>query len=178
MTTLDKIQIRKYMTKYDYLETELLETKMLFEEYNRKFLEEFYTQEELKAYKETKVGQSEQSIREDELNAEPVDTNEMVRSLYRKLSLRTHPDKVPERAEMFKRLQDAYKRKDIIDMIRIAETLDIVVDISVAELLPIFDESIRGIENAINELKQTLAWHWVHATEEEKEIYKQRHKVV
>ena len=50
MSNIDlfNIKLKRYLIQYDYIETLLEETKILFEEYNQQFLKEYYNEEEQK----------------------------------------------------------------------------------------------------------------------------------
>jgi hypothetical protein len=184
-TPLAKVQLRKYLSKYDYLENEYLETKMLFEEYNKKFLEEYYTQEELEDYKKSALSKTPcqgdtkdtPSPLDDTLDADTpgtdtdTDTPPAVKTLYRKLSLLKHPDKVPGKEETFKEINRAYKTREFAVLIKIAMELGVEI-VFFTELPSLFDKTLKGLEESIQSLKQTLAWHWAHASDSEKELYR------
>ena len=56
MSNIDlfNIKLKRYLKQYEYLETLLEETKILFEEYNQQFLKEYYNEEEQKKLAEKK----------------------------------------------------------------------------------------------------------------------------
>lgn len=189
---LAKVQLRKYMLKYDYLDIEYIETKMLFDEYNKKFLEEYYTPEELDEYKRsaskgTASAQAEVETEGHDTN-EDADTNADIngeipavfKALYKKLSLLTHPDKVKGKEDTFKRINKAYNAKEYLVLVKIAMELDIdtsgILSYSPQVISGVFEKTIKGLEESIASLKQTLAWHWAHASDSEKELYRAQSK--
>lgn len=201
MSNIDlfNIKLKRYLIQYDYLETLLEETKILFEEYNQQFLKEYYNEEEQKKLAEKKENEkannpkfnidNENNINEpnldedisihdnDNININDVD-DVILKKIYKRLSLKTHPDKTKDKGDYFKKINVAHKKKDIIILVRIAKELnidisDIVVDQS-NTIISTFDKNIQTLEKEIHDLKHTVAWHWAHASEEEKQQYKEK----
>ncbi|NBU34432.1 hypothetical protein EB118_17645 [bacterium] len=175
---MDNLELKRYLARYNYLETEYEWTKQEFEEYNRRFLEEYYSETELKEYKESHLGASQSPVVSEECSGESggKELPHGIRGVYRRLTLLTHPDKVKGKSELFRRLQRAYNESNVIEILRIAGELGVKIDLDVKEVRPVFETVIGRLEKEISDLKQTLAWHWAHATEEEKEHYKRQNK--
>jgi hypothetical protein len=182
----------------------LVETKYLFEKYNEVFLKEYYGDEELVKYRENKQKEynqkQEQKTNEDSdsenkdnemedsdsENTENEEKDEQVdiqalSKLYKKLSLKTHPDKVPDKIDVFKKITTAYKKKDLITMIIIAHELQIdiinIIDINNDNVISLLNKNIENINKEIDQLQNTVAWHWSNASEEEKAAYKEKSKI-
>jgi len=202
MSNIDlfNIKLKRYLKQYEYLEILLEETKILFEEYNQQFLKEYYNEEEQKKLAEKKENEkinnpkfnidSENNINESNLDEDIFinDANDMndindvddeiLKKIYKRLSLKTHPDKTKGKGDYFKKINVAHKKKDIVILIRIAKELsidisDIVVDKS-ESIISTFDKNIQTLETEIRDLKHTVAWHWAHASQEEKQQYKEK----
>lgn len=205
MSNIDlfNVKLKRYLTQYDYLETLLEETKILFEEYNQQFLKEYYNEEEQKKLAEKKESEkannpkfnvnvdTENNTNETNLDEEiPIndedDNNDnkndiddvVLKKIYKRLSLKTHPDKTKDKGDYFKKINGAHKKRDVIILVRIAKELnidisDIVVDQS-SLIISTFDKNIQTLEKEIYDLKHTVAWHWAHASEEEKQQYKEK----
>lgn len=190
---LFNLKLKRYLTQYDYLETLLEETKILFEEYNQNFLNEYYDendQKEMSKKKEQeknnnpKYNVENNNLDENENNPEiepeqidDVDNEKFIilKKLYRRLSLKTHPDKNPNNGDLFKKINLAYKKKDLVILVRTSKELNIdISDIIDTSILPIFDKNIQNLEKEIFDLKHTVAWHWAHASTEEKCLYKEK----
>lgn len=195
---LFNIKLKRYLIQYDYIETLLEETKILFEEYNQQFLKEYYNEEEQKQLAEKKesekannpkynINDNDNNIDESNLD-EDISINDndnkndvddvILKKIYKRLSLKTHPDKTKGKGEYFKKINVAHKKKDIIILVRIAKELsidisDIVVDES-NTIISTFDKNIQTLEKEIYDLKHTVAWHWAHASQEEKQQYKEK----
>lgn len=187
---LFKIQLHKFLTQHQYLTSLLCETKYLFNKYNKKFLEEYYEESELEDYKTKKQEEIDKKFEEDKShtdekiegddNQEDGSKNPILSKLYKKLSLKTHPDKVPDQIEVFKRVSTAYKKNDMLTLIIIAyelkmDIIDIVEDQSDA-VIENLNKNIENIDKEINDLKHTVAWLWVNASDEEKKQYKTQNK--
>lgn len=203
---LFNIKLKRYLTQYDYLETLLEETKILFEEYNQKFLQEYYDEEEQKKLAQKKE-QEKTTNPKYNINVENVEKSENVensentenikdeigmdediyiddiddivlKKLYKRLSLKTHPDKTKGKGDYFKKINIAHKKKDIINLVRIAKELNIDISDLIVEqsnsIISNFDKNIQSIEKEIYDLKHTVAWHWAHASPEEKQQYKEK----
>lgn len=193
---LFNLKLKRYLTQYDYLETLLEETKTLFEEYNQNFLNEYYDENEQKEMSKKKEQEKNNNPKynvennldndndnhNDKNEIEPEIQDEIedekfiiLKKLYRRLSLKTHPDKNPNNGELFKKINLAYKKKDLVILVRTSKELGInISDIIDTSILSIFDKNIQNLEKEIFDLKHTVAWHWAHASPEEKRIYKEK----
>jgi hypothetical protein len=202
MSNIDlfNIKLKRYLTQYDYLETLLEETKILFEEYNQKFLQEYYTEEEQNKLAQKKEQEKNNNpkynvqnhLEDNNIPDEPNEPNEIeaeefqiddiddliLKKLYKKLSLKTHPDKTKDKGDYFKKINLAYKKKNIVILVRIAKELGIdISDIIIQQsnsIISNFDKNIQNLEKQIHDLKHTVAWHWAHASEQEKQMYKEK----
>lgn len=188
-----KIQLHKFLTQHQYLTSLLCETKYLFNKYNKKFLEEYYEEDELEDYKTKKQEEIDKKL-EENINLKKEEKEEsceekleednsqspILSKLYKKLSLKTHPDKVPDQIEVFKRVSAAYKKNDILTLIVIAYELKMdIIDIIEDQgdiVIENLNKNIENIDKEINDLKHTVAWLWVNASDEEKQQYKKQNK--
>jgi hypothetical protein len=174
------LKLRRYLTQYDYLENLLQETKFLFDEYNKTFLSEYYDENELNNSSSTQPNPTPISD-EHEISCDNTTSDEdpIIKQIYKRLSLKTHPDKVPHKINTFKKINELYRTRNLIGLVKIAKDLRIdITDIlhDPQKMINTFDTSIQNIEKQIHELTNSLAWHWAHATEEQKQIFKQANK--
>lgn len=193
---LYKIRLNKYLTQYQYLNNLLIETKYLFDKYNEVFLKEYYGDEELQKYKEQKQSEynkkqntnkdKDNDNEEEDSNNEDNDSDneeniQVLSKLYKKLSLKTHPDKVPDKIDLFKKISLAYKQRDLITLINIAYQLQMditnLIDMENESVINILNKNIDNINKEINDLQNTVAWHWAHASEDDKQKYKEQNKI-
>jgi hypothetical protein len=187
---LFNIQLHKFLSQHQYLTNLLCETKYLFNKYNEKFLCDYYEPHEIenhiKKQKDREHTDQEQNEhvdperKESEEERDESCIGDVIAKLYRKLSLKTHPDKVPDQIETFKKVSLAYKKKDLLTMILIA--FELHIDISkmllseYTSVIKLLEDNIQDIEKTIYDLKNTVAWHWAHATDDEKQGFKSQTK--
>jgi hypothetical protein len=204
--------MKRFLAQYEYLTMELEETQYMFDEYNKRFLEECYGKalEANKAAENSKeentskgnentskenaskgnennknsTSEADSAEKNNKNNASEaessgkaeVEVEERVKRLYKRLSLRTHPDKGGDR-EMFEKLIVAYNTLDIIGMIRLAIILNVDYSEFTSEASELFERSISEMSGKIEHFKRTLAWNWGSASEEQKAALKQRFKL-
>ena len=70
----------------------------------------------------------------------------------------------------------------MITLILIAQELNVdiinIVDIENQKIIDILNKNIETINKEINELQNTLAWHWANATDDDKKLYKEKNKEI
>ena len=200
---LIKLKIKKYLSQYEYLLNEYEETMYLFEKYKQ----EFYKDCPKKIIKNTE--ESEES-EEPDLHKSNNDTqnsmenetytttnnddenktslNKTLNKIYRKLCLKTHPDK--DNANMYKTqfvdISEAYNKKDFLKLLLLCRELNVNIDnIYDNNDLPediqkintydtIFEKSINLVTEKIKDIKSTLAWNWACSNDEQKEQLRKR----
>ena len=115
--TLQKIRYKKVRQKLRYLQTELEETKLIYQVCLDKFNEEFsnYMQDENSPV----VSSDSEQVKYDKLNTD-VD-EETIKDIYRKVAAKTHPDKQTGDEEQFKKLNKANKNKDFGTILEMAD---------------------------------------------------------
>ena len=198
---LERLKLRRFCSQYEYLETELDETRYLFEKYNKQFLEENYKTEptensqsangpismDIHIYKELPKEVPEELPEElpkelpeelpedfDELQGESSqDLDINIKRLYRRLSLKTHPDKPGGDKESFEEVNDAFKNKDFLKLLLLASKYSIDID-DITIPMDNFEKNILDLKEKINNFKRTLAWNWATATPDQKEIFKRK----
>lgn len=179
--TLIKIKVKRYLTQFDYLESELEETEYLFKEYNRRFLKEYYNVEEQppkpKIIIDSANIESESDLQDELIDEQTDEKTKYIKKLYRILSLKTHPDKnngTTESKEEFAKINKAYKEKDILRLFKFAIKYNIeITPIILETCISLFDKTITELQEKIYHVKQTIAWNWGIASEEEKEIHRE-----
>jgi|TARA_B110000444_G_C18511345_1_gene442434 hypothetical protein len=166
---------KKWIYRYKYLKYDLDETKELREKYVKDFNSKFL----FKDKKEPVVVIPEG----DELISPPKKPkNKKVKSLYKTLSKKLHPDKGGNEKD-FNELNDFYESENILEMAIKAEELNIEIE-NINEYFTDdnFLNLCSGLEEQTSFIKTTLAWKWAIASEEEKKIlivlFEQQHGVV
>lgn len=80
------------------------------------------------------------------------------KSLYKKLSTATHPDKGGD-AEDFLRIKQLYEDGDLVELLKYADKYGIEYEMEDSDVT-IIDLKAREIEKEINRMRGTLAWFW------------------
>ena len=161
-------KLKKYYLKYNYLQLEKEEIDEEFFEYKKEFdtlFAKYFVKEEPK---EIWVNESTGETREtpppngpdnmEEVIEPKEPSSEQVRKLYKKLSIKTHPDKGGDK-EDFQRVSRAYKSNNIFELLYFAGEYDVDIEITPVEER-IVETNIKDMEHEINHIKSTLAWAW------------------
>jgi len=165
--TLQKIRYKKVRQKLRYLQTELEETKLIYQVCLDKFNEEFsnYMQDENSPV----VSSDSEQVKYDKLNTD-VD-EETIKDIYRKVAAKTHPDKQTGDEEQFKKLNKANKNKDFGTILEMADEYDVPIESSEFMMLEMAKQN-KSIVGAIENMKLTWAWTYVHLRGNDKKEFK------
>ena len=98
--TLQKIRYKKVRQKLRYLQTELQETKMIYQVCLDKFNEEF--SKFMQDGPDEVVSTDSEKVKYDKIDTDVSD--ETMKDVYRKVAAKTHPDKKNGDEEQFKKL--------------------------------------------------------------------------
>ena len=115
--------------------------------------------------------QVEDENQDEEYSEEDKKWDEVLSKLYKKLSLKTHPDKHGGDNELFIEMLDAYKSKNALVLIKMCNKFNIEVVLT-DDILSYVEKDIHTIETKINELQHHLCWLWCNADEETKKNFK------
>ena len=191
---LIKLKIKKYLSQYEYLLNEYEETMYLFEKYKQEFYKDC-TKKIVKNKEEEHESNNTQNSNESETtyttnNDDEINTslNKTLNKIYRKLCLKTHPDK--DNANIYKTqfvdISEAYNKKDFLKLLLLCRELNVNIDnIYDNNDLPediqkintydtLFEKSINLVTEKIKDIKSTLAWNWACSNDEQKELLRQR----
>lgn len=179
-----KQSIKTLILKSQYVTEDFEDTKDRMGAYREAFYKDFPEEYKkmLEAQNKTNEGhdntsnegeeKEEQNIEEYEIDeGEP--KSETMRTLYRRITKITHPDKVESEflTSYFKKASTAYSENDVGALFSIAAILDIdVSDIDSEDISQELEDSITSKRMNTMMMKGSLAWMWALAeTEEEKE---------
>jgi len=188
---LIKLKIKKYISHYEYILNTYEETMYLFEKYKQEFYkdcpgssvkknkdndenDENNTGNDTNTHNDTTT---ENEI--DDQNDDYIHLSKSFNKIYHKLCLKTHPDKDTEKlySQQFAYISEAYNKKDFLKLLLICRELHIDIDYICFENNNydiLFDKSINTLNEKIETIKSTLAWNWVCANDEQKEILRQK----
>lgn len=199
-TELLKLKIKKYLSQYEYLVNEYEETQYLFEKYKKIFYSEC-PQNLINNNNNEKNNKEDLNNNKPEYLQDKIDTEidkdsnkdsyilKIVSKVYKKLCLKTHPDKSPLYNKEFEEISKAYNKKDFLKLLLLSRKLNIDIDYILNEhhnnrdentmmsnndsndcndYTEIFEESIRNINEKISNIKTTLAWNWALSNDDQK----------
>ena len=152
-----------------YLQTELEETKLVYEECVDTFNMDFSEQ----LMKNIETDDSEYEV---DNPFEKIDSDmdgEMLKDIYKKIAVHVHPDKKHGDEEKFKVLNRAKKNKDYGAMLEMADELNLGKVFPTNEYT--YNElkkQIRAIIETIKKMQMTFAWQWKHIDKNQKPAYK------
>ena len=166
--TLQKIRYKRVRQKLRYLQTTLEETKMVYQVCLDKFNDDFSRYMNDGDNPITAPTNSEQ-VKYDKLDTDVDD--ETIKDVYRKVAAKTHPDKKDGDEEGCKKLNNANKNKDFGTILEMADEYDIPIESSEFMMLEMAKQN-KSIVNAIENMKLTWAWTYVHLRGKDKEEFK------
>lgn len=93
-----------------------------------------------------------------------------VKKLYRLISKKTHPDKVPVKYlnDFYIQAKDAYNRNDLSELMYICNELKIEFDLEQNDITQI-KEKIKLLKKETLLFEKTFIWIWYHADEKKKD---------
>jgi len=111
---------------------------------------------------------------------------DIINKMYKKLSLKTHPDKQNGNNDIFIKVLNAYKSNDILMLLKISKQInansvlnDILYDNNSVskeddndKIYKFIESEIDKMENKINELKHHVCWLWCNSDQETKKKFK------
>ena len=186
-TKKEKAASTKLQTNLQFAKAHLVETELIFEECLQKFNEKFYdygkdeggnaddsTDMRVPPPKDESAEQGQQcgeepKDREREEVSLPED--EDIRKIFKKIALKTHPDKlrdvdedeVQELTELYKEAAEAASLSDGGELLMIAAALRIRIDIDFEKEVKWATEKITKLKNTTSNIKKTDAWLWFHS---------------
>lgn len=152
------------------------ESKIKENEKARKKEEEFENlSEEEKT--ELKQSNSEKKVSREIQEGAKKNASKEAKSLFKKIAIETHPDKLVSSSSEEKELKNRYFLKarkaigdnDLASLLEVANKLNISSGMVAEEETKIIQTKIDFIRNKIHEMKQTAAWIWYHSEGDKKE---------
>ena len=165
--TLQKIRYKKVRQKLRYLQTELQETKMIYQVCLDKFNEEF--SKFMQDGPDEVVSTDSEKVKYDKIDTDVSD--ETMKDVYRKVAAKTHPDKKNGDEEQFKKLNEANKNGDFGTILEMADEYDVPIDTSEFMMLEMAKQN-KSIISTIENMKLTWAWTWAHLKGNDRKEFK------
>ena len=153
------------------------ESKLRENEEARKKEEEFENLSEEEKTELKKQSESEKEVSKEISESANKSASKEAKSLFKKIAVETHPDKLASSSEEEKELKNRYFLKaqkaiednDLASLLEVANKLNISSGMVAEEETKIIQTKIDFIRNKIHEMKQTAAWIWYHSDGEKKE---------
>ena len=153
----------------------LKESEELFELYERLFKDDFSKEINFMARKATEITEEEKMVNPiDVINEEEEEEPERdpdLYKIYKKIAMKTHPDKVKDESmvDFFDQATQAMKENDWMTILTIALALEIKTPEFTEELRQKLQANILEINTKVKSLHNTAAWVWANTAEQNKE---------
>ena len=153
------------------------ESKLKENEEAKKKEEEFENLSEEEKTELKKQSESDREVSREIKESANKNASPEAKSLFKKIAVETHPDKLASASEEEKELKTRYFLKaqkaiednDLASLLEVANKLNINSGMVAEEETKIIQTKIDFIRNKIHEMKQTAAWIWFHSKGEQKE---------
>ena len=186
-TKKDEAALKKIRLQFQMFSAELLESELVLEDCIFDFNERFETgrkntvvePESSTAVAESNVSFEDQERKKEkkkeehrEEHKEVLPKDKDLGTLFKKIALKTHPDKLQDAdedevdylTELYKEAASAAEIGDGMALLEIAYELDIKVNIDPKKEKEWLGRKIDIIKDSIEEIKQTAEWIWYHSS--------------
>ena len=118
---------------------------------------------------EDKEEESQPNKEINEEDTKSIPKNKDLKKLYRKIAERTHPDKVgnDKYASVFSAAAEAYSSNNLAKILKICGNMNIEIIELCPESIALLKDNIKEISVSIYHKKQTAAWTWTEAKNEQ-----------
>ncbi len=162
---------KNLLSNIDYLKTKL----DLYLSYYEKGLEQYSIDLSLLEEFNPTIGSKIYTI-DDMLNIPIDDVSLEFKKLYRKITFKTHPDKVNEsiKNNMYVEAVTSVKYNNWFDLISIAKKLDLELPIVSEEQIEWLTLLVSILEKKLDIIKNSNGWQYYMKTKEERKVYLER----
>ena len=172
-----KLEFKRLIRKYEYLSEELEDILELTNAANSEFNSKLIKEDSEKYSPPDKE-------EEEEEHKEKVEMDKKYKKLFRKIVIKSHPDKQPKDLsekeqfklkEIYENTVEAYDEGDPVPLIVNAIKLDISVE-EFEEDIEEIEDACTELEKCIDSLQKTSAWFYMYMckTQEEKDVFIER----
>lgn len=165
-----KKRLRKLKYKSKYIDLEFEETSEILAKARKEWVEaiaEYCKKNKVENPLTTEKGKQKESTKQEEI----VFSSSQIKDLYRKIALKTHPDKltdyneeeVKKRSEIYTKAAKAKKNKDVDAMLKIATELEIDTANLDMRCIDLLDKQLQEKEVEANKMRTDIAWQWYHS---------------
>ena len=171
LMSLLELRLKKYIHQYSFLESELAETQHMFVEYNKQFKIDFKEAISAALQKHSSSVISNEFPQQQPEIAPKTPGINLLNKLFRKIALKVHPDKSKDVSpEIFCKLEQHYRDQDLLKLLLLAAETGTPVDGNCldSEDFNAFETNIIKLQDKIDKIKNSLAWTWCTAADNEK----------
>ena len=162
------LTIRRKILEYETLKYEFEEVDILSKEYFQRFINEVLPNQYNNLYVDN--NQNNEELSEEEV--EEISKTENLKKIYKKLSLKLHPDRnshleeeeKKEHEELFKEIVDSYESGDLCNLLVRAREFRVKIPELNEEEVKILEKNISEIGEKIKTIKKQTSWVWCTTT--------------
>lgn len=159
--------LKKKILNYELLKCDLEEAEILSQQYREQFYNEVYPD---KFNNHINIDHNSNLLNEDVQQIPGVSEN--LRKIYKKLTLKTHPDRninleedeQKNNEELFKEISESYQKGDLCDLLIKAKELRINIPELSNEDLSIVEININNMQEKLDNIKKEISWKWCTTT--------------
>jgi len=180
--------IKKTRLTFQMVSAELIEAEIILDDCIFDFNERFETGRRPAVVEPEEVVESDSldMVEADVVDEEPIEEEEVkeeveevdeeflerdkdLKDLFKKIALKTHPDRLSEddeieyKTELYKEAAAAVKSGDGMELLEIAYELGISVDIDPEKELEWLNRKTRMLQFKVTEIQNTAEWIWYHS---------------
>lgn len=153
--------IKRRILRYETVKCDLDDAEILSQEYFEKFVNEVFPDQFNQPNDYIDHGDESKEDEEPEIT-------ENLRKIYKKLSLKVHPDKNPnlegeekiENEELFKEILQSYQNGNLCDLLVKLRQLRMKIPELSEDDIRILEFNIQKLEEKINRIKKQTSWVW------------------
>jgi hypothetical protein len=158
-------------------QTFIHESKLKENEEARKKEEEFENLSDVEKTEMKKQSEEERKGNSDTREGANKNASKEAKTLFKKIAVETHPDKLSQaskeerelKSRYFLKAQKAIENNDLASLLEVANKLNIDSGLVAEEEIKIIETKIDFIRKKVHEMKQTAAWIWHHSSGEQKD---------
>jgi hypothetical protein len=190
-----KKKLKRLLHKSSYLRLEIEERSEELKEHERQFEKSYWEESEEQEEKNIEQSSDHKTVIIDQSGEGPdsigshSDTEpapeeissadpppEEMRSLWKQIAFKTHPDKTggdPELSEAYKKASDAYSSGRFDELLDLALTLSIELEDPSDALIALLEKRVQALEENLDSISKNVLWDWAVSPPEKKKKIEQ-----
>lgn len=160
-------KLKLTILSYEMLKYELEDAELLSQQYKERFFNEVYPDK----FNNLFIDHNSSHLLNEDIQEIP-EVSENLRKIYKKLTLKTHPDRnlnlneeeQIENEEIFKEISESYQKGDFCNLLVKAKELRIKIPLLTLQDTEILNINIKNMEEKLNGIKKEISWKWCVST--------------